>query len=131
MDGSGYTFGGSTAPATQTPNDRLLIQNGVNATCLACHDGQPFAPDVLGASAGLAADGTRSAGHLNDLTDGAPITNRGHTLETLDAPPGLPPTITWPAGYSLECSSCHAVHGSRAYRNAGLGRVAGLDDYSL
>ena len=122
-DGSGVTgIGAGMNATTGTPNDRLLIANGVNATCLACHDGQSFAPDVLGANAGSVAAGTRSAGFLNELSESAPATNYGHTLETTATPPGF--SGTWWLGQPMECENCHAVHGSRAYRNAGLGRVA-------
>jgi len=124
QDGTGVTgIGAGMNANTGTPNDRLLVANGVNATCLACHDGQPFAPDVLGANGGSVAAGTRSAGFLNDVAEGAPLTNYGHTLETTATPPGFAGAFAW-GGQPMECENCHAVHGSRAYRNAGLGRVA-------
>lgn len=123
QDGTGVTgIGAGMNANTATPNERLLVANGVNATCLACHDGQSFAPDVLGANNGSVAAGTRSAGFLNEVAEGAPLTNYGHTLETTATPPGF--AGTWWLGQPMECENCHAVHGSRAYRNAGLGRVA-------
>jgi hypothetical protein len=109
-------FPGGTA--TITPNPFLLVAATPDATCLACHDGKSFAPDVLGVNAGSVAAGTRSAGSLNEL--GTAEETFGHSLGATATPPGYSGT-TW-AG-ALECSSCHAVHGSRAYRNAGLGRV--------
>jgi hypothetical protein len=131
QDGSGVTgigSGGNLNQNTATPNPYLLIAASPLETCLACHDGQTFAPDVLGATnsctlPGCAETGgmkVRSAGFLNEVADGVPITNYGHTLGSASTPPGYNG-----AGWTgvLGCDSCHAVHGSRAYRNAGLGRV--------
>jgi len=107
-----------------TPNNQLLIEGGVNTTCLACHDDSANGPDVLEANVGgYVAAGTRSAGHLNDA--GTADEFEGHSLDATATPPGFPWTagVAW-AGLPMECENCHAVHGSRAYRNLGLGRVA-------
>jgi hypothetical protein len=126
--GSGLGFTGTRA----TGYDRLLIMNGTNATCFACHKDQTNAPDVMGASDALApypADGQRSAGRLNELGDGAPIENTGHTMgwlptATLTGPPGfnaanvswLVPTATW-GTEEFNCADCHTPHGGAQYRN--------------
>src|SRR5512133_1118960 len=131
----------STAPAfpqgtaTITPNDYLLIAGTANQTCLACHDGQTFAPDVLGATNSFGPTaGARSAGFLNEVGDTA-LEMNGHTLDGTTAPPGFNAAFVWgtnatgTATASLECASCHAVHGSRAYRNAGLGRAGAVNGF--
>lgn len=106
--------------------DKLLLQNGVNPTCLACHDGQASIPDVLGSAGGGQVN--RSAGFLNSPTVGASYT--GHTLDTADSPPGY--LGSWNAGTEgFNCSNCHAVHGSGAYRNLGLSMYMGSADMSF
>jgi len=47
------------------PNERLL-KLPANELCLSCHDGQSFAPDVVGVNANAAPTGGRSAGALNE-----------------------------------------------------------------
>jgi hypothetical protein len=118
--------------ATITPNDYLLIAGTANETCLECHDGRTFAPDVLGATNTFAATaGARSAGFLNEAGDGAAIEMNGHTLDGTAVPPGFSGSFVWGTGgtTALECASCHAVHGSRAYRNAGLGRAGAVNGF--
>ena len=120
FDGNGADPGWVVHSAT--PNDSLLIEGGVNVTCLACHDDNAVAPDVLEANVGgYVPTGTRSAGFLNEA--GTAEAYEGHSLDAAIRPPGLPATATWNA-LPVECENCHAVHGSRAYRNLGLGRVA-------
>jgi hypothetical protein len=123
----------STTPAplgnwlgTVGPND-FLLKAPANQLCLACHDGQTFAPDVLGLNTNASPSQGREAGALNDAALGAPYeTWKGHTLDSTDVPPGFDPAVigaaaNWydPAG-GLECISCHAQHGPNgAYRNLG------------
>ena len=111
-----------------TPNDSLLLAGGVNTTCLACHDNNDVAPNVLEANdSTYVAAGTRSAGFLNEEGSGTEF--EGHTLDHVGRPPGLPTAATW-NNLAVECENCHAVHGSRAYRNLGLGRVAVSQGFS-
>lgn len=89
------------------PNQYLLKGSNQNSLCLACHDGQTFAPDVLGANTN---NYVRAAGALTTGT--APYEAwKGHTLDGLVTPPG---------GYMnlrLECVNCHSPHGNTSYRN--------------
>lgn len=139
-----HNFDSAGAPSvTPAPNGNWLSANGPNAfllkdqvnfLCLGCHDGQTFAPDVLGVDTN--ATGHRSAGALNEAALGAPYDEwKGHTLDSTDTPPGYDPTVvgasaTWyNAANGLECISCHAQHGpTAAFRNLGpysLGGAAG------
>ncbi len=122
---SAATLGGNWL-STTGPN-AFLLKAPANQLCLSCHDGQPIAPDVLGANFNAPPTQGRSAGALNDATLGAPYDSwKGHTLDSTATPPGFDPTkigasATWynPAG-GLECISCHAQHGpTAAYRNLG------------
>jgi cytochrome c553 len=98
-----------------------------NLLCLSCHDGQTFAPDVLGFNANASPIQGRNAGALNDTAGASPYqTWKGHTLDSTAVAPGFNPTVigapaTWydpTAG--LTCISCHAHHGPvAAYRNLG------------
>lgn len=114
--------------STTGPND-FLLKAPANELCLACHNGQGFAPDVLGVNFNAAPTQGRSAGALNDeggLAGGSYHAYAGHTLDSTAVPPGFDPVLvgapaTWydPAG-GLECVSCHAQHGPvTAYRNLG------------
>jgi hypothetical protein len=99
--------GGNWLP-TSGPNTHLL-KAPPNTLCLACHDGQNFAPDVLGPNANSY---VRQAGALNDTVGTAPYeTWKGHTLDMTATPPGGVSTIT------LTCLQCHNKHGSASYRN--------------
>ncbi len=115
------------------PNKRLL-KLPANLLCEACHDGQTFAPDVMGVNANASPTQGRSAGALNDAALGAPYeTFKGHTLGDTSTPPGWNPTAAgipvanqYVAANGLECISCHLQHGSATiYRNLGQ-RVAAI-----
>ncbi|HQQ76151.1 MAG TPA: cytochrome c3 family protein [Thermoanaerobaculia bacterium] len=127
-----------TTPVSTTPQpngnwlsatgpNAFLLKAPANQLCMSCHDGQTFAPDVVGANFNASPTNGRSAGAINDVALGAPYdTWKGHTLDSTATPPGFDPTkigasATWydPAG-GLECISCHAQHGPvTAYRNLG------------
>jgi hypothetical protein len=131
----GFAAGGAITPGTPaaggdwlgtTGPNAFLLKAPANELCLACHNGQTFAPDVLAANTNGGAT-NREAGALNDLTGAAPYdTWKGHTLGSTVNPPGFNPvllglTANWydPAK-GLECISCHSQHGSAAsYRNLG------------
>jgi hypothetical protein len=106
------------------PNE-FLLKAPANQLCLACHDGQTFAPDVMGMNNNAAPANGRSAGALNTAGLGSPYeTWKGHTLGSTAAPPGFDPAVVGaPANWydpttGLECISCHAQHGpAGAYRN--------------
>ena len=90
------------------PNANLL-KLPENQLCLSCHDGQNFAPDVLGAHGN---NYVRQAGALNQIGSAAPYENwKGHSLDMKAIPPGGVSDIT------LTCGQCHAFHGSTSYRN--------------
>jgi len=111
----------------------FLLRAAPNTLCLACHDGQSFAPDVLAANINASPSQGRQAGALNDDLVGAPYdTWKGHTLDSTANPPGFDPAAvglspTWlnaPGG--LECTSCHAQHGpATSYRNLGAYSMGG------
>jgi hypothetical protein len=116
----GFTVGGTTFPPLGASGPyKHLLRNEVNDMCLACHDGQAWAPDVFG----TAADGStrRLAGALNAAAghrgnDGGYETIDGHTLWSTDVAPGGTFAGTAPEG--LNCVSCHAQHGiATQYRN--------------
>jgi hypothetical protein len=120
----GYQVGGSVFPALANgPNAYLLRAGDVNQTCLACHNGNTFYPDVFGDNV-LGSASVRLAGGLNAET-GHGLTNDagydvidGHTLYSTDVPPGnTGGTMDAIPAEGLECSSCHAVHGAVSYRN--------------
>jgi hypothetical protein len=117
-----------------TGNRNLLLWDGTNATCLACHDGQPTFPDILGTDGGMTAGtNVRSAGALNSSgLNGLPAAEGGydhfdgHTLGSDVAPPGYVGTYEATPLEGFNCANCHAVHGSKAFRNLGLSRYMGL-----
>jgi hypothetical protein len=90
----------------------LLKAEDPNKLCLACHDNQTFAPDVLGDNSGGGA-ANRSAGYLNDGTNG----HTGHSLD--GAVDVVAPGGTFKTGeHGLECINCHTQHGvAGVYRN--------------
>jgi hypothetical protein len=137
-----HGWSGGTVSTTAAPNGNWLSTTGpneyllkapANQLCLSCHDGQSFAPDVLGANNNASPSQGRSAGALNDPALGAPYDNwKGHTLGSTSTPPGFDPVVvgapaTWydPTN-GLECISCHAQHGpAGAYRNLGSYALGG------
>jgi hypothetical protein len=111
------------------PN-QFLLKDTANNLCAGCHDGQTFAPDVVGTNTNLTGlTQGRSAGALNTDTSGAPYDQwKGHTLGNTNIPPGFNPTAAGvpvsqayaPGAEGLECISCHLQHGSATiYRNLG------------
>ena len=108
-----HQYGGApgqgSPPLTGGPNTSLLREAGVSNLCLGCHDGQNFAPDVLGANAN---GYVRQAGALNRSGGAAPYQSwKGHTLDVTETPPGGVSTLT------ITCSQCHKAHGSASFRN--------------
>jgi len=89
-----------------------LLRNEVNDLCLTCHEGQTFAPDVLGANTNSY---VRMAGGLNHVGDGPVVELTGHTLGSTDPAPGSNPA--WSSTVGLECANCHFPHGGANYRN--------------
>jgi hypothetical protein len=105
-----------------------LLKAPANQLCLSCHDGQTFAPDVLGLNTNASPSQGRSAGALNDPALGTPYEEwKGHTLGSTNVPPGFNPTAAgvpvtsqYVAANGLDCISCHLQHGSATiYRNLG------------
>lgn len=116
----GYTVGGSVFPPLGPggPWNNLLRDEEVKL-CLACHNGQSWAPDVFGDNV---TGTTRLAGGLN-VAPGHGLTNDtgfdpidGHTLYSTDLPPGSGGTYV-PGPEGLICTDCHAQHGGNSYRN--------------
>lgn len=117
---------------TSGPNNYLL-KAPANQLCADCHDGQTFAPDVVGVNSNAAPSQGRSAGAVNDTTMGAPYnTWKGHTLGDTTSPPGYNPAVVgapanwYVPGNGLECINCHSQHGSAtSYRNLGSYALGG------
>ena len=101
-----YGDGAYLPSLTGGPN-KYLLRRSPNELCLACHDGQSFAPDVLENNTGTH---VRQGGGLNKLTSASPYENwKGHTLGSTATAPGG----TWShATDGLECVDCHQPHGS-------------------
>ncbi len=123
------------------PN-QFLLKAPANELCAGCHDGQTFAPDVIGNNTNLAGlTQGRSAGALNDLTGAAPYQYyKGHTLGNTAVPPGFNPTAAGvptanqyvPGAEGLECISCHLQHGSATvWRNLGPRVAAFQPTYAM
>lgn len=114
------------------PN-QYLLKAPANQLCLSCHDGQTFAPDVLGVNTNASPTQGRAAGALNNPAQGSPYDQwKGHTLDSTTVPPGFNPTLVGaPAAWydntqGLECISCHSQHGSAtSYRNLGSYSLGG------
>lgn len=106
------------APAAPAEGRHHLLKN--DDVCATCHDGQTFAPDVIG-------DNTnsyiRSAGGLREGTTGG-----GHKIGSTVRPPGYDGASVnnyFAAGSVLECYSCHSPHGGTAFRNLGPYQMRG------
>jgi hypothetical protein len=121
----------SALPDPGNPHRKLLIQNGTNETCLACHDGKTNVPDVLGANSMTGMDNLRSAGALNGSVGSHTATGyaewMGHTLGSGSPPPGFVGIYEPTPVENFNCANCHAVHGSAGYRNLGLSQYMGLE----
>jgi len=111
---------GSTTPLGAGGPFEFLLRNDINDLCLSCHNGQSWAPDVLEAHGN---GYVRQAGALNEVGGGGlyPPT-ADHTLGSTDVAPGSDPA--WNNADGLECTDCHAAHGSNiahvnTYRNLG------------
>lgn len=103
-----YDSGDPRSPALPSGGPReYLLLNADSQLCLGCHDGQTFAPDVLGANTGTH---VRQAGALTTGT--APHEAwKGHTIGPRATPPGGSMAIR------LQCYNCHTAHGNAYYRN--------------
>jgi hypothetical protein len=115
-DSRGTPF--DNVPIVGGPHE-MLLRNEVNALCLTCHDNSPTAPDVLGANTGKYSGQLRQAGGLTEA--GSSDENNGHSLGWTGAVPGSDGTtapMTFAGSDGLECTTCHAQHGSTSqYRN--------------
>lgn len=113
-DGSG----GFTAVGGAAPYDYLL-RNTANELCLTCHNGTSGIPDVLELNTGVPSD-VRQAGALNRSGAAPYYLADGHTLDSIDQPPGNDGSYV-PGTHGLECTNCHQPHGyhpaGNAYRN--------------
>jgi predicted CXXCH cytochrome family protein len=104
---------GSFTPLGSGPNHALL-RDDVNDLCLSCHNGQSFAPDVFEAHGN---GYVRQAGALNEVGgNGQYAPAAGHTLGATATAPGG----TWSNPDGLECTDCHAAHGSGSAGGAGV-----------
>ena len=131
-------------PNTPAPNgnwlgatgpNQFLLKLPANQLCLACHDGQTFAPDVMGANNNASPTQGRAAGALNEEDGTTPGYQKwmGHSLTSTATPPGWNPAVvgappTWyvPGTEGLECINCHAQHGpATSYRNLGSYALGG------
>ncbi len=84
---------------------KYLLRNDENALCKSCHDGQTFAPDVVGANTGTH---VREAGALNEVGGTGDYAEwKGHTLGSTATAPGG----TFANAEGLECVNCHHQHG--------------------
>lgn len=114
---------GSFTPLGTGPNSYLL-RDEINALCLACHDGQVWAPDVFESHGN---GYVRQAGALNEVGgNGLYPPAAGHTLYSTDVAPGG----TFNNADGLVCTDCHGPHGAgpgfagqggvwNSYRNLG------------
>lgn len=116
----GYNANGSGifTPLNGGPHE-FLLRDDVNNLCLACHEGQNFAPDVFEANT---QSYVRQAGALNEEGgNGLYPPTTGHSLNSTAIAPGSNPPWSDPNG--LNCANCHSVHGGNAggnsYRNLG------------
>src|SRR3990172_75083 len=127
-DGRGFFIAKGTDGTL--PPDGFLLKGTVSGVCLACHDGQIFAPDVMNGNTNVGSyDKGRSAGALNDAsgTDGYQA-YMGHSIGNTDDPPGYNAGADLSNWYNnkydtlgLQCISCHYQHG----RIGGFRNLAG------
>jgi Doubled CXXCH motif (Paired_CXXCH_1) len=118
----GYSVGGLFTPLGAGGPFNNLLRDDENKVCLACHNGQSFAPDVFGANGGT--QYVREAGGLNAAA-GNGLSNdvgydetNGHTLYSTAMPPGSTGSAYVPSAIGLRCIDCHAQHGvATQYRN--------------
>lgn len=111
---------GGTAINPYYPNQpangrHYLLKN--TDVCASCHDGQTWAPDVIGDNFNSY---VRSAGGVK--ADTTVTTGGGHQIGSTVRPPGYngtPVNNYFAAGSQLECFSCHSPHGGTAFRNLG------------
>ncbi|HET8797222.1 MAG TPA: hypothetical protein VFO89_06035 [Thermoanaerobaculia bacterium] len=98
----------------QPANGRhYLLKN--DDVCATCHDGQTWAPDVIGANVN---GYIRSAGGVKT----SETTGGGHKIGSTVRPPGYNGAAVnnYFSSGPLECFSCHSPHGSAtAFRNLG------------
>ena len=119
-----------------TGHAKLLVADGTNATCLACHDQPGTNTDVFGPTTSTLA-GRRSGGALNGTVPGTHDSTgyavwAGHTLGSAATPPGWDTATNGAYNAGTEgfnCSLCHAVHGGagNAFRNLGGSQWMGPD----
>jgi hypothetical protein len=121
----GAGTGGTFTPLGPGGPFHYLLRDHINELCLACHDGQSFAPDVFEAHGN---GYVRQAGALNEVGGNSLYPeNTGHSLNSTAVAPGSNPAWSNPDG--LHCVNCHAAHGggygaghsgpSGSYRNIG------------
>lgn len=118
------------------PYDYLLL-NHVNELCLSCHNENSIAPDVFGDNHGKYSGTVRRAGGLNatagHLANDVGYTEvTGHSLWSSATPPGNGGAYVPPAD-GLECTSCHAQHGHKAFQYRNLRMFVSTDtlDYAI
>lgn len=136
-----HNFDSSGTPSTTpAPNGNWMGATGPNAyllklppneLCMACHDGQTFAPDVVEANTNASPTQGRMAGAVNHLNTAPYEDWKGHTLDSVDPAPGNDGAASlggaWVYAGPLECISCHAQHGPTAsYRNLGPYSMSGI-----
>lgn len=116
-----YTGTGTVFPPLGTGGPyTYLLRDDESKMCLACHNGQTWAPDVFGANAGAF---NRLGGALNAHA-GHGLSNDagydeidGHTLYSTDPAPNGGVSEYTVGSEGLVCTNCHAQHGSPGYRN--------------
>lgn len=121
-DGSAITASNTTAGTVINPyyptqphdGRHYLLKN--DDVCASCHDGQTWAPDVIGDNFNSY---VRSAGGVK--ADTTVTTGGGHQIGSTVRPPGYNGTAVnnYFSTGPLECFSCHSPHGGTAFRNLG------------
>ena len=109
---------GNWLPATG-PNAYLLKASSSTLLCLSCHDGQTFAPDVVGTDTNSLTQ--RSAGFFGNMD----VPNfRGHNLASASlGKPGSSDLCNrchfggTMATARVQCIDCHNPHGNASFRN--------------